>query len=93
MTTLLLNIRGLGCMTEEKGFLQKLSLFSAVVSFALAFIAGVMLYLRLERVGSDNPVSASIMASMFFFVCVGIILVIIGNADIPSFKLDNSKEK
>jgi tetrahydromethanopterin S-methyltransferase subunit D len=80
-------------MTAKKGFLQKLSLVSAVASFALAIISGVMLYLQSERVGSDNPVSASLMASMFFFVCVGIILFIIGNADIPSFKFDDSKDK
>jgi len=80
-------------MTAKKGFLQKLSLVSAVASFAVALIAGVMLYLRLQHVGSDNPVSASLMASMFFFVCVGIILVIIGTADIPSFKFDNPEEK
>jgi len=80
-------------MPAKKGFLQKLSLVSAVASFALAIISGVMLYLQLERVGSDNPVSASLMASMFFFVCVGIILFIIGNADIPSFKFDDSKDK
>jgi tetrahydromethanopterin S-methyltransferase subunit D len=80
-------------MTARKGFLQKLSLVTAVASFSLASIAGVMLYLRLERVGSDNPISASLMAATFFFVCVGIILVIIGNADIPSFKFDNAKDK
>jgi tetrahydromethanopterin S-methyltransferase subunit D len=80
-------------MPAKKGFLQKLSLVSAVASFALALIAGVMLYLRLQHVGSDNPVSASLMASTFFFVCVGIILVIIGTADMPSFKFDNPEEK
>ena len=80
-------------MTERKGVLQKLSIVSAVVCFVLAFIAGVMLYLRLESVGSDNPISASLMASTFFFIGVGIVLTIIGNADIPSFKIDNSKDK
>ena len=79
-------------MTERKGVLQKLSIVSAVVCFVLAFIAGVMLYLRLESVGSDNPISASRMASTFFFIGVGIVLIIVGNADIPSFKFDNSKE-
>ena len=78
-------------MTERKGALQKLSIVSAVVCFVLAFIAGVMLYLRLESVGSDNPISASLMASTFFFVFVGVVLTVIGNADIPSFKIDNSK--
>ena len=78
-------------MTKRKGVLQKLSLVSAVVSFMLAFAAGVMLYLRLVSVGSDNPISASLMASTFFFIFVGVILTIIGKADIPSFKFDDSE--
>ena len=80
-------------MTKRKGVLQKLSLFSAVVSFVLAVTSGVMLYLRLESVGSDNPISASLMASTFFFIFVGVILIIIGKADIPSFKFDDSEGK
>jgi hypothetical protein len=42
-------------------------------------------------VGVDNPISASLMASTFFFICVGTILTVIGNADIPGFKIDNSE--
>ena len=80
-------------MAERRSVLQKISIVSAVVSFLLAFITGVMLYLRLESVGSDDPVSASLIASTFFFICVGTVLIIIGNADIPSFKIDNAKEK
>jgi tetrahydromethanopterin S-methyltransferase subunit D len=80
-------------MAERKGVLQKLSIVSSIVSFVLAFIAGVMLYLQLESVGSDHPISASLMASTFFFVAVGVVLLIIGNADLPSFKFDDSKEK
>lgn len=87
------NTGGLIYVAERKSVLQKVSTISAVVSFVLAFIAGVMLYLRLESVGSDNPVSASLMASTFFFIGVGIVLFIIGNADLPSFKIDNTKEK
>ena len=88
-----LNTGGLIYVAKRKGVLQKVSIVSAVVSFVLAFIAGVMLYLRLISVGSDNPISASLMASTFFFIGVGIVLMIIGNADIPSFKIDNSEEK
>ena len=80
-------------MAKRKSVLQKISIVSAVISFVLAFISGVMLYLRLESVGSDNPISASLMASTFFFICVGFVLFVMGNADMPSFKLDNSKEK
>ena len=77
-------------MTKKKGFLQKVSLVSAAVCFVLALTSGVVLYLRLASVGSDNPISASLMASTFFFICVGVVLTIIGKADIPSFKIDNS---
>ena len=80
-------------MAKRKGVLQKLSLFSAVVSFVLAITSGVLLYLRLESVGSDNPISASLMASTFFFIFVGVTLIIIGKADIPSFKFDDSDGK
>lgn len=75
-------------MTKRKGILQKASLIFAVVSFVLSLASGVMLYLRLESVGSDNPISASLMASTFFFICVGVVLAFIWKADIPSFKVD-----
>jgi hypothetical protein len=33
------------------------------------------------------------MASVFFFICVGVILAVIGRADIPSFKFDDPEGK
>lgn len=75
-------------MFKEKGVLQKLSLTLGILSFLLSVVTGVWLYLRIESVGADNPISASLMASTFFFICVGVILTIIGRADIPSFKFD-----
>ena len=80
-------------MTKRKGVLQKASLVLAVVSFMLALTSGVMLYLQLESVGSDHPISASFMASTFFFICVGVFLTYIGKADIPSFKIDNTEKQ
>ncbi len=79
-------------MAKRKGVLQKSSLVLGVVSFVLAVVAGGMLYLRLDSVGADNPISASLMASTFFFICVGVILTIIGKSDIPSFKFDDTGE-
>lgn len=77
-------------MTKRKGILQKISLFSAVVSFILAVISGVLLYIRQQSVvGFDNPLSASFLASTFFFVSVGVVFAVIGTADLPSFKFDN----
>lgn len=80
-------------MAKRKGPLQKLSIVFSVISFALAVITGVVLYFKLESIGSDDPVSASLMASMFFFICVGVILTVIGRADIPSLKFDDLEEK
>ena len=57
----------------------------------LAIVSAVMLYFKVESVGSQHPISASLMASTFFFICVGAILAIMGNADLPSFKIDSSK--
>lgn len=74
-------------MAKQKGILQKIALGSGIVSFILAVVTGVLLYLRVEEVGSENPISASLMASTFFFFCVGIVLTIIGKADLPDLKL------
>ncbi|MEW8205825.1 MAG: hypothetical protein AB2746_06845, partial [Candidatus Thiodiazotropha taylori] len=72
------------------GVFQKASLISAGVSFLLAIVSAVLLYFRIESVGKDDPISASFMASTFFFVCVGVVLTVIGKADLPSFSTDNS---
>ena len=80
-------------MTKRKSVLQRVSLVSAVVSFLLALTSAVMLYIRLQSVDLDNPISASLMASTFFFICVGVVLTVIGKADIPSFKFDDSEGK
>jgi hypothetical protein len=76
-------------MVKKRGVLQKLALILGMLSFLLCVVAGIWLYIRVDSVGADNPISASLMASTFFFLCVGVILTIIGRSDIPSFKLDN----
>ncbi|MDH5784870.1 MAG: hypothetical protein OEZ16_04580 [Chromatiales bacterium] len=75
-------------MKKKRGILQKISSLFGAVSFVLAIASTIWLYLRVESVGANNPISASLMASAFFFVCVGIILTIIGRADLPDLKLD-----
>lgn len=80
-------------MPNQKGILQKTSLISAYASFVLAIISAVILYLRIDTWGGDNPITASFMASTFFFVAVGVVLTIIGKADLPSFKLNDPDQK
>lgn len=78
-------------MNKKKNLFQKTSLISAKLSFVLSVLSGIFLYLRVDEVGYDNPISASLLGSMFFFLFVGILLSIVGNCDIPSFKLDPSE--
>ncbi|MCG8050265.1 MAG: hemerythrin family protein [Candidatus Thiodiazotropha endolucinida] len=80
-------------MSKSKSIFQKASLVSAGISFLLAIVSAVLLYFRIESVGKDDPISASFMASTFFFVCVGVVLTVIGKVDLPSFKLDNSESE
>ena len=76
-------------MKKRKGFLQRVSVFSGVLSFILAIVCSGFLYVRMGEVGGNNPISTSLMASIFFFICVGVILTIIGKSDLPSFKIDD----
>ncbi len=77
-------------MMKGKNLFQKASLVSGVISFLLAVVSGVLLYLRVDEVDKQDPITASLLASVFFFIFVGIILTIIGRANIPSFKIDSS---
>ena len=75
---------------KGKNLFQKASLVSGVISFILAVVCGVYLYMRLDVVDKQDPVNASLMASIFFFIFVGVILTIIGRSNIPSFKIDTT---
>lgn len=75
-------------LKKEKGILQKVSLVSGVLGFILAVVCSVLLYIRMDDGASQDPISASLMASIFFFLCVGGILSFIGMCNLPSFKID-----
>ena len=78
-------------MMNRKGSLQKISFYSGMISFILAFILSIVTYVRSESMASNGPIYASLMATIFFFVCIGIVLTIMGKADIPSFKFEKSE--
>ena len=80
-------------MKRKKSIFQRASLFFGVVSLILAAASGVFLYLQVDEVGMNNPVAASFLASVFFFICVGGILLFIGLSNIPSFNLDDNDKK
>lgn len=79
-------------MKKNKGFLQKAALVSGVVGFVMAIVCSVVLYTRMGETTAQDPISASLMASIFFFLCVGGILTFIGMCNLPNFKIDLSDE-
>jgi len=73
---------------SNKGFLQRLSVIVGILSFLLALVSGVLLTIRAEAMGFNNPISASLLACSFFFVFVGTVLSIIGRSNLPSFRFE-----
>lgn len=80
-------------MSNKPGKLQKITSGIGILSFISAAVCAILLYLRIGESGANNPVSASLLASIFFFIFVGFVLLVIGNTDLPSFKPDNVSNK
>lgn len=78
---------------QRKGVLQRVSLGFGVLGFILAVVCGVLLYGRMDETSGHDPITASLMASIFFFLCVGGILTFIGMCNLPNFKFDQPKEE
>ncbi len=74
-------------MKKRKSMLQKSSGIIAKICFLLAILCLVALYFKIQKLGMEHPVSASFLASSFFFVFIGFVLTVINNADIPSFDM------
>ena len=75
-------------MKKKKSPLQQFSNLLGIISFILAIVSAVFLYIKVQEIGMQSPISASFLASIFFFCFIGVLFSIIGNADIPSFKVD-----
>lgn len=91
MTCCLVPIYESRSMQSSKNALQKASYVSAIISLIAAVACLVILYLKVDEIGFENPISASLMAASFFFVSVGLVLMVIAKSNIPSFKVDSDK--
>ncbi len=74
---------------NKKSVLQKSAIFFAVASFIASVTSVVYLYLKIGNLSWQSPISASLLASSFFFAFVGVVLLIIGTSNIPSFKVND----
>ena len=75
----------------KKSKLQKSALYFAVGSVFAAIASVIYLMLKIDTLGWQNPISASLLASTFFFLFVALILFVIGTTNIPSFKIEKRK--
>ena len=74
-------------MKKRKSVLQKISIILGIICFLLAILCAIALYFKVQELGMQDVVSASLLASSFFCTFIGVIFIVIGNADIPSFKV------
>ena len=70
--------------------LQKISGAVGKICFLLSVLCAVALYLKVKELGMQHPVSASFLASSFFFLFVGFVLMVIAKTDLPSFKVTSA---
>lgn len=80
-------------MKKRKSILQKSSSVIGVICFLLAILCAVALYFKAEELGMEHVVSASLLASTFFFVFIGFVFMVIGNADIPDLSIKKNNDK
>ena len=72
----------------KKSTFQKSALYFAAGSIILAIASMIYLSIEIDTLGWQNPISASLLASSFFFLFVALVLIVIGTTNIPSFKFD-----
>jgi amino acid permease len=75
--------------SKPKGTLQKVSKISAIICFILMAISGYFLYIDYQELGMSDPITASWLATFFFFFFTGFSLNLLSKANIPSFKFDD----
>ena len=66
---------------------QKISFFVAIVFYLAAVGCVAALLYWTGPLGSDHPIIASLSASVVFFLGAGIVLHVIGRADLPDLRI------
>jgi len=79
-------------MKKNKSVLQKSSFYFAILSFIASVTCVIYLTLNIDALGWQNPITASLLASSFFFGFLGFLLTVIHTTDIPSFKVDSKSD-
>lgn len=73
---------------KNRNFGQKVSFCIAMLSYVGAVACFVGVFIMKADLGIDHPVTSSFMASVVFFICVGVVLQVIGTTNLPSLRFD-----
>ena len=71
--------------TRQRKPIQRVLFFIATLSYLTAVICAAAAFY--QPTGLDNPIAAALMASVVFFVGVGIVLHVIADTDLPNLKI------
>jgi len=76
-------------MENQRNLLQKITLIIGKLCFVMSVVSGIFLYIKVDEIGMGHPISASLLASIFFFLFVGILLSIVGSANVPNLRFSS----
>ena len=69
--------------------LQKVSLFFAFLSYVAGLASILGAFYIAHTLGRDDPWTASLMAAVVFFAGAGVVLHVMGRADLPDLTLSD----
>jgi hypothetical protein len=73
-------------LESRRGLGQRIAYGVALGAYLCATLCLAALFIWHGELGSEHPVIASLGASLVFFVGVGIVLHVIGRANLPSLR-------
>ncbi len=76
---------------KKRGIGQKIAWISAIVFYFCGIVCVIAAFYYNRQLGSDNPIVASLMASVIFCIGGGIVLHVIGKVDLPDLKVQSGK--
>ena len=78
---------------KKRGIGQKIAFTSAIVFYLFGIVCVIAAFYYNRQLGSDNPIVASLMASVIFCIGGGIVLHVIGKVDLPDLKIKSDKSR
>ena len=76
---------------KQRGIGQKIAFASAIISYFCGIGCMIAAYYYTQQLGSENPIVASLLASVVFCIGCGIVLHVIGKADLPDLRIQTGK--